>query len=343
MNAITVVIGNYNYARFLGEAIDSALAQAGTDVLVIDDGSTDRSREVIERFGERITRVFKENEGQSSVYNLGLSLVNTEYVLFLDSDDLLYPGAIDAVLRAFAGDYVKVQFRLDVIGEEGGRTGAHVPNSMPPSDCAAFLRRGWLYPSPPASGNAYRVSALRSVFPIPLSKQHRKAADFFAIYGVALTGRVCALAEPLGGYRVHHRTISQHDTAKQRARLAIGNCENVSELEHSFPWRWETLRLMARTHLGEELPQQFIDFSYEKNRLCVRLYEASIAERWRWLLFDSSGYFRALVRNPFWGAGKKLAALCLTLMCFAPSRLVSNFAFRYIANPAERHGNAVRG
>jgi glycosyltransferase involved in cell wall biosynthesis len=348
MSSITIVIGNYNYDRFLREAIDSALAQQGAEarveVLVIDDGSTDRSREIIESYGERITMVFKENEGQSSVYNLGLALVKTEYVLFLDSDDVLYPTAASEVLCAFAGgDYVKVQFRLDVIGEAGERGGAFVPHSMPPGDCAALLRRGWLYPSPPASGNAYRVSALRSVFPIPMSKQHRKAADFFAIYAIALTGRICALSTSFGGYRVHRKAHANSSEFPLAGRLAIGNSENETDLENSFPWRWETLREMIRTRLGEDLPQDFIDFSYEKSRFCVRLYGAPMAARWHWLMFGSSRYFYSVVRNPFWGTGKKIGVIGITLLCFAPYRVVSNFAVRYISSPAARQDNVQRG
>ncbi|MEA3116690.1 MAG: hypothetical protein QOG58_6489, partial [Caballeronia sp.] len=71
MNDVTIIICNYNYERFLADAIDSALAQdyAATRVVVIDDGSTDGSREVIGRFGARISAVFKENGGQVSAYN----------------------------------------------------------------------------------------------------------------------------------------------------------------------------------------------------------------------------------------------------------------------------------
>ncbi|WP_322091621.1 glycosyltransferase family 2 protein [Paraburkholderia bannensis] len=344
MKALTVVIGNYNYARFLPEAIESAIAQTDADVLVIDDGSTDASREVIERYharyGERVTPVYKANGGQCSVYNLGLELVQTEYVLFLDSDDVLYPGATAEVLRAFAsGDYVKVQFKLRVIDDDGVQTSATLPGATPPSDCASLLRNGWLYPSPPASGNAYRVSALRSVFPIPLSEDQRKAADFFAIYGVAMTGPICALDAALGGYRVHRKI--ERRTVTGAVSLGIGNCENVRDVEQSFPWRWETLRHMVSSRLGEDLPARFIDFSYEKNRLCAHLYDASTARRWQWLMFSSGDYFRSLLGNPFWDLRKKIGVMGLTLMCLVPSVRLSRFALRYIANPLFRQRVAV--
>jgi glycosyltransferase involved in cell wall biosynthesis len=65
---VSIIINNYNYARFLPPAIESALAQdlAGVEVIVVDDGSTDDSREVIERFGSDVTAVLKDNGGQAS-------------------------------------------------------------------------------------------------------------------------------------------------------------------------------------------------------------------------------------------------------------------------------------
>jgi glycosyltransferase involved in cell wall biosynthesis len=310
---------------------------------VIDDGSTDRSREIIESFGTRIRAVFKENEGQSSVYNMGLELAETEYVLFLDSDDVLYENAVSRVLGVFDdGDCVKVQFRLDVVGPEGARTGAYVPSATPPRDCSKMLRKGWLYPSPPASGNAYRVSALKKVFPIPMSKERRRAADFFAIYGVAMVGLIDSIDESLGGYRVHRQVGAEERSKAPRARLMIGNCEEASEVERAFPKRWETLREMVKTRLGEDLPPHVIDFSYEKTRFSATLYEAPIGLRWRWFIFDSRRYFHSLIGNPFWGTGKKLGVVALTMMCLFPSRRVSGFAIRYIANPLTRRAQAGR-
>ena len=108
MNDVTIIICNYNYERFLADAIDSALAQdyAATRVVVIDDGSTDGSREVIGRFGSRISAVFKENGGQVSAYNRAVEVLETKYAILLDSDDVLYPSAVSEVMRAFDGELV---------------------------------------------------------------------------------------------------------------------------------------------------------------------------------------------------------------------------------------------
>jgi glycosyltransferase involved in cell wall biosynthesis len=104
MNHVTVVICNYNYENFLASAIDSALAQdyPATDVMVIDDGSTDGSRAIIEQYGARVRAIFKENGGQVSAYNYAIEILDTEYAIFLDSDDILYPSVVSEVMSESA-------------------------------------------------------------------------------------------------------------------------------------------------------------------------------------------------------------------------------------------------
>ena len=129
--SIDVVVNNYNYGRFLGAAVDSALAQnhPTVRVIVVDDGSTDDSREILSSYGERIDVVFKDNGGQASALNAGFSRSDADVVIFLDSDDVLYPEAATRVAAAFAADpdLVKVQYRMRVIDEHGEATGAVKP------------------------------------------------------------------------------------------------------------------------------------------------------------------------------------------------------------------------
>ncbi|QBR00276.1 glycosyltransferase family 2 protein [Paraburkholderia pallida] len=339
MKDITIVICSYNYERFLREAIDSALAQEPqrTQVVVIDDGSTDGSRDIIASYGARVTPVLKANGGQASSYNLGLEMADTEYILYLDSDDVLYEGAVAQVLDTFErGGYAKVQFTLDVIDGDSRSIGVCVPHSQPPAECAGLLRSGWLYPSPPASGNAYRVSALKRVLPLPKTTRRGIAADFFAIYGVALVGPVGVIDTPLGGYRVHRPANESGATAKPRAGLSIANSQDVAEVVQAFPQRWDALRELVSERLGEQLPEQPMDFSYEKAHLCLRVYNAPLWRRWHWIVFDSRRYFRSILANPFWTTRKKFAAVALTLLCLLPLRSVSDHAIRFLANPLAR-------
>ena len=103
MSRISVIIPNYNGARFLRQAIDSALDQQGVDVevIVVDDGSTDGSRQVIESYGARIRPIFQNNQGACAARNAGLALARGEYLKFLDGDDYLFPDALhQQVLQA---------------------------------------------------------------------------------------------------------------------------------------------------------------------------------------------------------------------------------------------------
>lgn len=96
---VSVIIPNYNGAPFLREAIDSALSQEGVEVevIVVDDGSTDESRGIIESYGGSIRSVFQRNSGACTARNAGLALASSAYALFLDSDDQLYPDALMAL------------------------------------------------------------------------------------------------------------------------------------------------------------------------------------------------------------------------------------------------------
>jgi len=336
MNHVTIVICNYNYEHYLDAAIESALAQdyPGTRVMVVDDGSTDGSRAIIQKFGTRISSMLKENGGQVSAYNEAIEVLETEYVIFLDSDDLLYPDAVSTVMQFFvSGDWAKVQFRLDVLDGAGVHTGAYVPHTEPPADCGKLLLSGWLYPSPPASGNAYKVSALRRIFPVPAGDVNRYGADFYAIYGAALVGRVAAVRKSLGGYRVHNAGS---------ATVSFANSEQINKAPEAFNLRWAILRKVARARLQVELPPTFHDFAREKARFCSCLYHATLSNRWRWMMRDSRHYLHTIVANPFWTLQKKLGALLLSSLCLMPCSPLSDLVVRYIASPLARRRTAER-
>src|SRR5262245_57305107 len=99
---ISILINNYNYARFLREAIDSALAQSypHAEIVVVDDGATDGSREVIASYGSALTVVVKENGGQASAFNAGVTASRGDILCVLDSDDYFHPNKIARIAEA---------------------------------------------------------------------------------------------------------------------------------------------------------------------------------------------------------------------------------------------------
>jgi glycosyltransferase involved in cell wall biosynthesis len=94
---VSVVIPTYNRARYIAETLESVLAQAyaPVEVVVVDDGSTDDTRAVVERYVPAVTYVWQENAERGAARNRGLALARGEFVAFLDSDDVWLPGKLE--------------------------------------------------------------------------------------------------------------------------------------------------------------------------------------------------------------------------------------------------------
>ena len=122
---VSILINNYNYARFLGEAIDSALSQSYSpvEIILVDDGSTDQSREIISTYSSRVIPIFKENGGQASAFNAGIAASRGDILCFLDSDDYFHPGKVARIVEIFGGlDTSKplmVHHRMNIRHEDG--------------------------------------------------------------------------------------------------------------------------------------------------------------------------------------------------------------------------------
>jgi glycosyltransferase involved in cell wall biosynthesis len=104
MVLVSVIITCYNYGRFVSQAIESALGQThpAVEVIVIDDGSTDDTRDVCQRYGNRITYIYQANAGVSCARNRGAAIAKGEFLNFLDADDWLAQNKIEKQLRRFA-------------------------------------------------------------------------------------------------------------------------------------------------------------------------------------------------------------------------------------------------
>lgn len=95
---VSIVIATYNGARFLGEAIDSALAQdyKPIEIIVIDDGSTDDTPHLLSAYGDKVTVHRQPNAGVSAARNKGFELARGEVIVLLDSDDVLLPSCVSS-------------------------------------------------------------------------------------------------------------------------------------------------------------------------------------------------------------------------------------------------------
>jgi glycosyltransferase involved in cell wall biosynthesis len=211
---ITALIDTYNYARFIGNAIESVLAQdfppEQMEVLVVDDGSTDNTREVVARFGARVRYLHKPNGGQASALNLGFAEARGEYVALLDADDVWLPGKLRRVVETFDAhpDAGMVYHTFVEVYPQRGR----VEQTDFPAVSGTVLDRTetrLTYRGQATSGTAFRGSALERLLPIP--ETLRIIADGYLVLLIPFVAQVAALREPLAEYRLHGENLFSFD------------------------------------------------------------------------------------------------------------------------------------
>ena len=207
---IDIIINNYNYGRFLGDAIDSALAQTHPHVrvIVVDDGSTDDSSQVIASYLDRVVPVLKSNGGQGSAFNAGFAAADGDIVMFLDSDDMLDPGIAARVATAVATqpDAGKIQWRMELADADGHPTGSVLPAAHVPLPEGDMRRAELTFPFDIAwtatSGIAFPMAVLRQIMPMP-EADYRIGADSYLQHLTPLLGPVISLDVIGANRRVH--------------------------------------------------------------------------------------------------------------------------------------------
>jgi cellulose synthase/poly-beta-1,6-N-acetylglucosamine synthase-like glycosyltransferase len=171
MQRLSIVLPNYNYGAFIGEAVESALSVDWPDVevIVVDDGSTDDSLDVLHGFGGRIRVITQENSGPRVACNRGFAESSGDVVIFLDSDDVLAPSIAREVAHVWRPGISKVQVQMRRIDREGSAAGRPFPAyrfTPTPQQIRHWMTTTAAYPTPPGSGNVYSREFLERLFPL---------------------------------------------------------------------------------------------------------------------------------------------------------------------------------
>ena len=205
---VSVVVTNHNYGRFLGEALESALNQeyAAVEVVVVDDASTDDSREILRSFGSRVKVLFADCHNQAGASAVGFAACAGDIVIFLDADDVLLPSAAGRAAAALdVPGAVKVHWPVTTVDENGRSLGGHLPlDPLPSGDLRARLLEvgpGAVAFSP-GTGNAWTRSFLSRVLPAP-ADEYRVGFDAYLAGLAPLYGVVIAEEEAHSLYRLH--------------------------------------------------------------------------------------------------------------------------------------------
>jgi glycosyltransferase involved in cell wall biosynthesis len=247
---VSVLIGNYNYASFLGEAIQSVLSQTYTkfEMIVCDDGSTDKSCEVVEQYAQRDSRVRlirQQNGGQASAWNTAYRACRGEIICFLDADDRYLPEKVEVVVRALrsypdSGFVGHRMYRIDVVGRRDG--------VVPATDDPPF---GWYGPfvlrsgsSPPAMafGSALCLRRQISELIFPLPERLRICADEAVTTLGPLMTPLIGISAPLAEYRYHGRN------SWNSPQLSPESMDRFRDIQRKM---WE----VSREYLGTKDPE----------------------------------------------------------------------------------------
>jgi glycosyltransferase involved in cell wall biosynthesis len=211
---VSVILDNYNYAGFLPQAIESVLSQTFVDfeLIIVDDGSTDNSREIIEKYNDsRIITVFKGNGGQTSAFNAGFEVASGCIIAFLDSDDYWYPQKLEKIAQAHKTSFI-VQHYLAV---NGGNAYRKIALNVDWS--AALLKYGYMYQHSPTSALSFKHEVLAPFFPLADSTEMRGYADGCILMLAMTRAKVICLDDVLGFYRIHGKNLHANHTDSRAA------------------------------------------------------------------------------------------------------------------------------
>jgi glycosyltransferase involved in cell wall biosynthesis len=245
----TCIVSSYNYAQFICEAVDSALAQtvAFDEIIIVDDGSTDGTVTLLKsRYANHpsIQIVSKENQGQLSCFNEGFRRSSGDIAFFLDADDIYEPDYLEKMLDVYRRE-PGVDFvfcgRRDFGRRERGLKSTR-DQDFGYSVILTALLREWIGGA--TSCLSMRRAVLDKILPLPFLDSWRTRADDCLVFGASLAGaRKSYLARPLVRYRVHegnHHCGRSHDQyAVYRRRLAINTL--FEHLERKLCFNFERL------------------------------------------------------------------------------------------------------
>jgi glycosyltransferase involved in cell wall biosynthesis len=286
MTLITVLIDAYNYGNFIEAAIDSVVAQdfpaEWVEILVVDDGSTDNTRERVAKYGERVRYLWKENGGQASAFNLGFAEARGEIIATLDADDYFLPGKLRRVADEFgkhpdAGMVYHARRNLTETTGTFSEPEFFAESGFLGADEARLLR----YELYPTSCLAFRRGAVRRLLPIPESL--RIQADGHLVLLMPLIAPVVAVAEPLSVYRLHGRNLfflEERAAPVEERQKWIASFRRVIEAGAAWAASESGARELASRGVRTER-------YFERFRMDLRARGFAIEEpgRWEWFRF----------------------------------------------------------
>ncbi|QAU35406.1 glycosyltransferase family A protein [Janthinobacterium sp. 17J80-10] len=215
---LSLVIPTYNRADLIGETIASALGQTRsfTEIIVVDDGSTDNTQEVLQKFEGRIRLLRTPNQGVQAARNAGVAIATSEYISFCDSDDLLEPEFVRKVAAYFLEDP-----QCDIL----------YCNFIPFTDRTTFPDKFSMAPPGFFSG-----ATVHGEFLSEIPDLYKRLIDFQPMF-TAGNSMKKNFFHAIGGYRVEFKGIGSEDLefllrAVGAGKLSVSQCPLARVRKH---------------------------------------------------------------------------------------------------------------
>ena len=279
---VSIIIDNYNYGRYLKSAIDSALEQTypNTEIIVVDDGSTDDSQEIIKGYQEKIKPILKSNGGQASAFNAGFAASRGDIICFLDSDDTYLPFKVAEVVKAFTTfnnvDWVfhpLLSVATDELEQESfdSKVSSDSEIAYVEIDFREQIKAGQ-QPEfvPQTSALNFSRKILEKIFPIP-EDQKTYVGDTYTAMSCVFLSKGCIVDKTLSVYRLHDSN-------------AYSNIE-ISKAQENFA----KLRIVTGYWLRTNFPtfSRYTDVLFSKGLACY------------WLTKNTDGRYDKFVKDYF--------------------------------------------
>ncbi|MBL6729996.1 MAG: glycosyltransferase family 2 protein [Bacteroidia bacterium] len=211
---VSIIIINFNYGKYLNDSINSCINQTypNVEVIVVDDGSTDNSRFLIDEYGDSVKKIYQENSGMITASNNGFEKSKGEIIIFLDADDYLYKDSVAKIVKEWEDGISSLFYRVRQINSKGEEIGFIPPlnSKISNGDVRSEILETGTCNTPPTSGNAFSRDALNQIFPIKDAVINDSGTyydviptDSYLKLRTPFFGPVVSIEEPLAAKRIH--------------------------------------------------------------------------------------------------------------------------------------------
>ena len=253
---VSVIIPTFNRAQYIAETIKSVLNQTDNDfeIIVVDDGSNDNTREVLKAFINKIKYIYKENAGAASARNVGIKNAQGKYIVFLDSDDLFLPKKLE-IQVPILDKYPEIDFVYsDVFYFKEKNKRPILMRSIRPASDGRILKKLFMNTSITSSSVIFRKVCFEKAGLFDESLRLNEDTDM--LFRIAIHYKAYFSEYPSVMYRVH-----SHSKSKNQEGLMESLLTSSERLLRAYP--------ELKNQLGRNVDKRLATLKYSLALACI--------------------------------------------------------------------------